>query len=120
MPVMASEYHSLTDDERKQIFDITTKVIDNRVPAVAGITGVSNAHSSGLAVHAQDAGFDSVIAMPPHSMKPSVFDILVLFEQLIDALDIPIFIQRHVVGAPPSAPHIVGLRQQIGTVRHPN
>ena len=40
MPVMASEYHSLTDVERKQVFDITTKVVNKRIPTVAGITGV--------------------------------------------------------------------------------
>ena len=107
MPVMASEYHSLTDDERQQVFDITTKVVDNRIPTVAGVTGVSNAHSIGLAVHAQGAGFDSVIAMPPHSMKPSNHETMVFFEQLNDAVDIPIWIQNHSGGAPLGADQLV-------------
>ena len=75
MPVMASEYHVLTDAERKQISEITVKVVDNRVTTVAGVTGVSNAHSIDIAKHAQDVGFDSVIAMPPYSMKPSTTEI---------------------------------------------
>ncbi len=116
MPVMASEYHSLTDIERKLIFDITTKVVGNRIPTVAGITGVSNAHSIGLAMHAQDVGFDSVIAMPPFSMKPSTREILLFFEQLGDAIDIPIFIQNHSGGAPLSAPQIVELCEKVENV----
>ena len=116
MPVMASEYHSLTDVERKQVFDITTKVVNKRVSTVAGITGVSNAHSIGLAVYAQDAGFDSVIAMPPFSMKPSTDEILLFFEQLNDAIDIPIFIQNHSGGAPLSASQIVELCEKVEQV----
>ena len=71
MPVMASEYQSLTDVERRKIFDVTTKIVNGRIPTVAGVTGVSNIHSIELAKYAQDAGFDSVITMPPHSLTPS-------------------------------------------------
>jgi 4-hydroxy-tetrahydrodipicolinate synthase len=118
MPVMASEYQSLTDDERRQIFDITTKVVDRRVPTVAGVTGISNAHSIGLARHAQDAGFDSVIAMPPHGMKPSTREVRVYFEQLSDALEIPIWIQNHSLGAPLSASQLVELCENVEHVSY--
>ena len=70
MPVMASEYQSLTDVERREIFDVTIKIVNSRIPTVAGVTGVSNIHSIELAKYAQGAGFDSVIAMPPHSLTP--------------------------------------------------
>jgi 4-hydroxy-tetrahydrodipicolinate synthase len=118
MPVMASEYGSLTDDERRLIFDITTKVVDRRVPTVAGVTGISNAHSIGLAKHAQDAGFDSVIAMPPHNMKPSTREVVIFFEQLSDALEIPIWIQNHAAGAPLSASQLVELCKDIENVSY--
>ncbi|HIK88275.1 MAG TPA: dihydrodipicolinate synthase family protein [Dehalococcoidia bacterium] len=116
MPVMASEYQSLTDTERKQVFEITTKVVDNRIPTVAGVTGVSNIHSIELAKHAQDVGFDSVIAMPPHSMQPSTAEVLTFFEQLSDALEIPVWIQNHSGGAPLSASQLAQLCETVENV----
>ena len=118
MPVMASEYHVLTDDERRQISEITVKVVDGRATTVAGITGVSNGHSIGLAKHAQDVGFDSVIAMPPYSIKPSTSEILTFFEQLSDALDIPIFVQNHSGGAPLSALQLAELCEKVENVSY--
>ena len=35
MPVMASEYQSVTDVERRKIFDVTTKIVNGRIPTVA-------------------------------------------------------------------------------------
>ncbi len=87
MPVMASEYQSLTDTERKSVFDLTTKVVNNRIPTVAGVTGVSNIHSIELAKYAESVGFDSIIAMPPHSMKPSTAEVLTFFEQLCETVE---------------------------------
>ncbi|SVA25363.1 uncharacterized protein METZ01_LOCUS78217, partial [marine metagenome] len=118
MPVMASEYQSLTDEERKTIFEITARVVDSRKPTVAGVTGVSNIHSIELARHAQELGFDSVIAMPPHNIKPSTEEVQTFFEQLSDALEIPIWIQNHSAGAPLTAIQLVELCQNIENVSY--
>ena len=116
MPVMASEYQSLTDEERRTVFDITTRIVDNRIPTVAGVTGVSNIHSIELAKYAQGVGFDSVIAMPPHSMAPSTQEVLTFFEQLSDALEIPIWVQNHSGGAPLSAAQLIELCENVDNV----
>ncbi|MGA0276166.1 MAG: dihydrodipicolinate synthase family protein [Dehalococcoidia bacterium] len=118
MPVMASEYQSLTDSERKTVFDLTTKVVNNRIPTIAGVTGVSNIHSIELAKYAESIGFDSIIAMPPHSMKPSITEVLTFFEQLSDAVNIPIWIQNHPVGAPLSAAQLVELCETVENVSY--
>ena len=118
MPVMASEYQSLTDQERRKIFDVTTKIVNGRVPTVAGVTGVSNIHSIELAKYAQGAGFNSLIAMPPHSMKPSTQEVEKFFAQLNDAVEIPIWIQNHAAGAPLNAFQLVELCQNIENVSY--
>jgi dihydrodipicolinate synthase/N-acetylneuraminate lyase len=118
MPVMASEYHVLTDSERRLIFETTTRIVDNRVPTVAGVTGVTNIHSIELAKHAQEVGFDSVIAMPPYSAKPSTAEIVTYFEQLDAAIDIPIWIQNHSGGAPLSAAQLVELCKNVEKVSY--
>ena len=118
MPVMASEYQSLTDQERQKIFDVTTKIVNGRVPTVAGVTGVSNIHSIELAKYAQGAGFNSLIAMPPHSMKPSTQEVEKFFTQLNEAVEIPIWIQNHSAGAPLTAFQLVELCQNIENVSY--
>lgn len=98
MPVMASEYHTLSDDERKMVIERTVKAVGGRVPVVAGVSGVSNVHSIGLAKFAQDAGADSVIAIPPNSRPTNPGEVLRFFEQLNSAVSIPIWVQNHNLG----------------------
>ena len=97
-PVMASEYNVLTDDERRLIFERSVAVTDGRMPVVAGVTGISNAHSIGLAKVAQDAGVDAVIAMPPHSRPTNRGEALRFFDELDQSMNIPVFIQNHNAG----------------------
>ncbi|MBP64463.1 MAG: hypothetical protein CL727_01640, partial [Chloroflexi bacterium] len=118
MPVMASEYQSLTDVERREIFDVTIKIVNSRIPTVAGVTGVSNIHSIELAKYAQDAGFDSVITMPPHSLTPSNSENLTYFDQLDAALNIPIWIQNHPAGVTLSAPQVIQICETFENIRY--
>jgi len=119
MPVMASEYQALTDTERRQVFDITTKVVANRIPTVAGVSGISSIHSIELAKYAEGAGFDSIIAMPPFNIsRPSTAEVLTFFEQLSDAVNIPIWIQNHSLGAPLSAVQLAELCENVENVSY--
>ena len=94
MPVMVSEFQVLTDEERKEIVETTVRVVAGRVPVVAGVTGTANAHSIGLARHAQDVGADAIIAMPPHSRATTESEVLRFFHELADAVDLPVFVQN--------------------------
>lgn len=119
MPVMASEYQALTDTERRQVFDITTKVVANRIPTVAGVSGISSIHSIELAKYAEGAGFDSIIAMPPFNIsRPSTAEVLTFFEQLSRAVNIPIWIQNHSLGAPLSAAQVAELCENVENVSY--
>lgn len=116
MPVMASEYHTLADDERKAIIERTVKVVAGRVPVVAGVSGVSNVHSIGLAKFAQDAGADSVIAIPPNSRPTSPPEVLHFFELLNRAVSIPIFVQNHNLGGGLNAMQLAELCKSFDNV----
>ncbi len=94
MPVMVSEFQVLTDDERREIVETTVRVVAGRVPVVAGVTGIANAHSIGLAKHAQDVGADAVIAMPPHSKPTTESEVVRFFHELGAAVDLPVFVQN--------------------------
>jgi len=41
MPVMASEFYVLSDDERKRITDIVIEKTKRRAPVVIGVSGLS-------------------------------------------------------------------------------
>ena len=98
VPIMASEYQSLTDSERKTVVETAVRVVGGRIPVVAGVTGVSNVHAIELARHAEGAGADAVIALPPFSLPPSLEEVERFFHELDDAVGVPVFIQNHSAG----------------------
>ena len=118
MPVMASEYQTLTDAERTMVVETAVRVVAGRVPVVAGVTGVSNPHSIGLAQMAQDAGADAVIAMAPHSRPPRGTEISEFFGQLSRAVSVPVFIQNHTAGGALSAGQLADLCRSFDNVRY--
>jgi len=94
-PVMASEYHVLSDDERDIISKRAIDISNERIPVVIGVTGISTNHSINLALRAEQIGADAVIAMPPHGRPPSRYEVIKFFEDLGRSLSIPVFIQNH-------------------------
>jgi dihydrodipicolinate synthase/N-acetylneuraminate lyase len=105
MPVNASEFNSLTDEERKRVAVIGVEQTNGRIPVVIGTSGTSTHHAVELSRHAAEVGADAIIAMPPYVRKAPPGEIYEYFRALSDAVDIPIFIQDYIgpVGTPMSA-----------------
>ena len=120
-PVNASEFTSLTDDERKQIVEISIKEIAGRVPMVAGVAGVSAEHAAMHARYAREAGANSLIAMPPYVRKATP-DEIVHYYQTIDreARGLPVWIQNNMppVGTPMSPALLVRIIDSTETVNY--
>jgi len=94
-PVNASEFWTLSDDERRTVAEVIVKVVGQRAPTVIGVAGGAASVAVGFARHAQLIGADAVIAMPPHvrvAPPAAVFD---YYRALSEAVEIPIFIQNH-------------------------
>jgi 4-hydroxy-tetrahydrodipicolinate synthase len=94
MPVMASEFFVLTDDERRRITDVTIEQVNHRVPVVIGTAGVSKEHAVALSRTANERGADAVIAMPPYISKATTAGVFAYYQAISDAIDVPIFIQN--------------------------
>lgn len=94
MPVMASEFSVLCEDERKRIAEIVVDETKRRIPTVIGVAGVNTRMAVDLAVHAQEMGADAVIAMPPYISLLSRDEIYQYYKSISDAVKIPIFIQN--------------------------
>ncbi|MCL2319733.1 MAG: dihydrodipicolinate synthase family protein [Treponema sp.] len=118
-PVNASEFTTLTDDERKRIVEICSKANKGRLPYVAGVSGTYTAPAVMFARQAEDAGADAVIAMPPYLQKASESEIFRYYEAISRAIKIPIFIQNYIppVGTPLSASFMARLINEIENVR---
>lgn len=94
-PVNASEFFTLSDDERDLVVRTMVQVVDHAAPVVAGVTGVSPQHAALLARRAQEAGCDALIAMPPPERQKSPDDILEYYHTVAQAVDLPIFLQNY-------------------------
>lgn len=94
MPVYASEYFVLSSDERKAVLEATVREVDGAVPIIAGISAGYVTEAVDLAKHAQANGASAVIAAPPHIVKVSMSELRDYYQQINDAVSIPVFIQN--------------------------
>ena len=93
--VNASEYWTLSDEERAEVAELTIKQVSGSVPVIIGVTSGSADWSLNFARHAQDSGADGVIAMPPTGRPTSELETYRYYEKLSSVLDIPMFVQNH-------------------------
>lgn len=94
-PVNASEFWTLSDEERKTVAQVIVEAVGGRVPTVIGVTGASSSIAVEFARHAQQIGADAVIALPPHARAVPVEAIFAYYQALSQAISIPIFVQNH-------------------------
>jgi dihydrodipicolinate synthase/N-acetylneuraminate lyase len=94
-PVNASEFWTLTDEERRTIADVIVKTVDGRIPTVIGVAGGSIQVAVEFARHANAIGAGAVIAMPPHVRVAPPNYIYDYYKAVSEAVEIPIFIQNH-------------------------
>lgn len=120
LPVNASEFFTLSDSERIRVVKTGVEVTSGAVPVVAGVTGVSPQHAIEIALAAQDAGANALMALPPSSRTPSPAGMEEYYGALGEAVDLPVFLQNH---DPPAGTRIpldvtVRLLNEVGTIRY--
>jgi dihydrodipicolinate synthase/N-acetylneuraminate lyase len=93
--VNASEFWTLSDDERLLVAELFLSEVGGRVPTVVGVTAGSADWAVRFARHAQDAGASAVIAMPPNSHPAGPVECFRYYERLTSVLEIPLFVQNH-------------------------
>lgn len=86
------ESATLTNEEKRSVWDFTVKCVNGRVPLVAGVGGnntatvVSNLKSFSL------QGFDAVLSVSPYYNKPSQEGIFQHFMSIAEASPLPVII----------------------------
>lgn len=124
-PVNASEFTTLTPDERRTVTRIAIEENERagaagRVPVVIGACARNTDEVVGFARYAEDHGADAVITMPAYEEPATEEAIFAFYNALADAVTIPIYIQNHervgVVGTPMTPEFLARLCHEIDDV----
>lgn len=119
-PVLASEFYTLSDDERHRGMVIVGRQARGRLPVMLGCGGASAWHSVELARWAADAGADAIIVMPPALARPDTAGVRALYEQVARAVDLPICIQNASppLGVPLGPPLLAELARTVPSIAY--
>ena len=93
-PANASEFSTLSDEERRRWIEIVVAAADGRVPVVASVTSGHALPAVALAQFAQAAGADGIMSMPPHVLRVDQEGCFAFYQQLADAVEVPICVQN--------------------------
>jgi 4-hydroxy-tetrahydrodipicolinate synthase len=90
---MVSETLKLTSDERVSLTKMLVEFVSGRGPVFAAVGAESTKQSLGLAVAAERAGCDAVMAVPPLTAKLSEAHLVDHFRALAEVIGIPVIVQ---------------------------
>ncbi|MFC4597684.1 dihydrodipicolinate synthase family protein [Cohnella hongkongensis] len=90
---VASEFYKISDEERRRMIEVTIEQAAGRVPVIVNITQ----HASELAVkdarHAEEAGADAIMLIPPYFMSPSNAAVSAHIQAVARQTELPMIIQ---------------------------
>ena len=94
-PANASEFMTLSDDERRKWLQIVINAADGRVPVIASITSGHEIPSSELGKLAIGLGASGVMSMPPLIMQRDEAGCYNYYAHLTEVLDVPVIVQNY-------------------------
>ncbi|MGL1930954.1 MAG: 4-hydroxy-tetrahydrodipicolinate synthase [Desulfotalea sp.] len=121
------ESATLSFDEHKKVMDITVKVVNGRVPVIAGAGANNTLEAIELSESAKKSGADAILSVAPYYNKPCQEGIYQHFKAITDAVDIPMFIYnvpgRTVINISPETTarlaeldNIIGIKEASGSL----
>lgn len=90
---MASEGFALTTEERRTILDDVVRVVDGRIPVIAGVNGTSTATSIEQALLAEEGGADALMVLPPFMVKPPAATLVDFYGDVAAATSLSVMVQ---------------------------
>ncbi len=94
-PANASEFPTMSDDERRRWLDIVIHEAAGQIPVIAATTHGHLIPAVELSRYAEQAGADGIMAMPPHILHPDAAGCYEYYAALNAALTIPICVQNY-------------------------
>lgn len=113
VPVNASEWFTLSDEERRRIVEVIIGEVAGQIPVVVGVTAQSNRLAIEFAQHARRVGAGAVNAMPPHVLQLDEDGCFEFYRELSRAAEMPVIVQNYY--PPLGTPMSVGLLCRLVT-----
>ena len=124
------ESPTLSHEEHHAVIERCIKIVNGRIPVIAGTGSNSTREAISLTTHAQKAGANAALVVTPYYNKPSQDGLYQHYKALHDATDIPIIIYnipgRSVVDMSVDTmcklaelPRIVGVKDATGDLARP-
>ena len=86
------ESPTLTTEEKVALFDYVVKIVDKRVPVIAG-TGSNNTYATiSLTKRAEQVGVDGIMLVAPYYNKPSQEGLYQHFKAVADSTSLPVMV----------------------------
>jgi dihydrodipicolinate synthase/N-acetylneuraminate lyase len=119
-PANASEFSTLSDDERKQWIDIVVSETSGQVPVLASTTSGHALPAVALSQYAQKVGAAGIMSMPPHVQHPDAAGCYAYYKALSGALDVPIMLQNYIgpIGTPMSPDLLARMCRELPRVEY--
>ena len=119
-PANASEFSTLSDDERKRWIEIVTSEAGGQVPVIASATCGHALPAIDLSRFAQKLGAQGIMSMPPHVQHPDAEGCYAYYKALSESLDIPIMVQNYIgpIGTPMSPSLLARMCKELPRVQY--
>lgn len=119
-PANASEFATLSDDERKRWIEIVVSESAGAIPVVATTTSGHALPAVALSRFAEKAGAAGIMAMPPHILQPDAAGCYAYYAALAAAVALPICIQNYIgpIGTPMSAELMARMCRELDGVQY--
>ena len=119
-PANASEFSTLSDDERRHWISIVAEQTAGRIPFIASVTSGHAVAAADLARFAQRAGVDGIMSMPPPILKPDESGCAEYFRHLAGNLRVPVILQNYAapLGTPMKAAALARLLHEVDGIEY--
>ncbi len=93
MPLGTSgEFGLLEKHERRRVVETVVRAVSGRVPVIAGVSSSGTDNAIKLAQDAAAAGADAMISTGPYYYRTSSEGLVLHFQSLLDAVDLPLMV----------------------------
>lgn len=89
------EFYALTDEEYKELLEITVDEVNGRVPVYGGVNHITTRGAIRLAQIAQETGVDALSILTPMFISPSQNDIYRHYKTIAENVDLPIIMYNN-------------------------
>ena len=89
------EFAAQSLEELKSVMDVAVEAVNRRVPLISGTAACSTRRVIELTMHAEDAGVDGALIVPPYYSKIDETEIYEHFRAIDEAVNIPIMVYNN-------------------------